>query len=80
MTNFFDKHFVMKGLVKSRDHEVFEQLRLLPAKPKPQTEDLYLKKIHKMNAMPHQMLEAGGLAKGQPGPCLQGVLHPTGAV
>jgi len=30
--------------------------------------------------MPHQMLEAGGLAKGQPGPCQQGVLHPAGAV
>ena len=30
--------------------------------------------------MPHQLLEAGGLAKGQPGPCQQGVLHPAGAV
>ena len=47
---------------------------------KPQTEDLYLKKVHKINAMPHQLLEAGGLAKVQPGPCQQGVLHPAGAV
>ena len=30
--------------------------------------------------MLHQLLEAGGLAKGQPGPCQQGVLHPAGAV
>ena len=44
---------------------------------KPQTEDLYLKKIHKINAMLHQLLEAGGLAKG---PCQQGILHPDGAV
>ena len=44
---------------------------------KPQTEDLYLKKIHKINAMLHQLLKAGGLAKG---PCQQGVLHPDGAV
>ena len=44
---------------------------------KPQTEDLSLKKIHKINAMLHQLPEAGGLAKG---PCQQGVLHPDGAV
>ena len=44
---------------------------------KPQIEDLYLKKIHKINAMLHQLLEAGGLAKG---PCQQGVVHPDGAV
>ena len=47
---------------------------------KQQTEDVYLKKIHKISAMLHQLLEAGGLAKIQPGPCQQGVLHPTGAV
>ena len=47
---------------------------------KPQTDDLYLKKIHEINAMLHQLLEASGLAKGQPGPCQQGVLHPAGAV
>ena len=44
---------------------------------KPQTEDLYLKKIHKINAWLHQLLEAGGLAKGR---CQHGVLHPDGAV
>ena len=44
---------------------------------KPQTEDLYLKKIHKIIAMLHQLLEAGELAIG---PCQQGVLHPDGAV
>ena len=47
---------------------------------KPQTEDLYLKKIHKINALLHQLLEAGGWAGGQPGPRQQGVLHPAGAV
>ena len=47
---------------------------------KPQTEDMYVKKIHKINAILHQLPEAGGLAKGQPGPCQQGVLHPAGAV
>ena len=47
---------------------------------KPQTEDFYLKKIPKINAMLHQLLEAGGLAKGQPGYCQLGVLHPAGAV
>ena len=39
--------------------------------------NLYLKKIHQINAMLHQLLEAGGLAKR---PCQQGVLHPDGAV
>ena len=34
-------------------------------------------KDKKINAMLHQLLEAGGLAKG---PCQQGVLHPDGAV
>jgi hypothetical protein len=33
--------------------------------------------IHKINAMLHQLLEGGVLAKG---PCQQGVLHPDGAV
>ena len=47
---------------------------------KSQTEDLYLKKIHKINLMAIQLLEAGGLAQRQPGPCQQGVLHPAGAV
>ena len=47
---------------------------------KPQIEDLYLKKIHKINALLHQLPEAGGLAGGQPGPCQQGVLHLAGAV
>ena len=47
---------------------------------KPQTEDLYLKKMHKINALLHQLLEAGGWAGGQPGPRQQGVLHPAGAV
>ena len=30
--------------------------------------------------MLHQLLEAGGLAKRQLGPCQQGALHPPGAV
>ena len=30
--------------------------------------------------MLHRLMEAAGLAKGQPGPCQQGVLHPAGAV
>ena len=30
--------------------------------------------------MPHQLVEAGGLVKGQSGRCQQGVLHPAGAV
>ena len=47
---------------------------------KPQTEDLYLKKIHNINAILHQLLEAGGWAGGQPGPRQQGGLHPDGAV
>ena len=47
---------------------------------KPQAEDLYLKKIHKMNALLHQLPGAGGWAGGPPGPCQQGVLHPAGAV
>ena len=47
---------------------------------KPQTEDLYLKKIHKISALLHQLLEAGGWAGGQPGLREQGVLHPAGAV
>ena len=47
---------------------------------KPQTEDLYLKKIHKINALLHQLLETGGWAGGQPGPPQQGVFHPAAAV
>ena len=47
---------------------------------KPQTEDLHLKKIHKINALLHQLLEACGWAGGQPGPLKQGALHPAGAV
>ena len=37
-------------------------------------------KDNEINSMLHQLLEACGLAKGQPGPCQQGVLHPAGAV
>ena len=46
-----------------------------------QTEDLYLKKIHKINTL---LLEAGGRAGGQPVPRQQAdsqaVLNPAGAV
>jgi hypothetical protein len=41
---------------------------------------LYLKKTHKIYALLHQLLEAGGLVGGQPGPRQQGVLLPAGAV
>ena len=46
---------------------------------KPQTKDLYLKKLHKINTLLHQLLEAGGWVGGQSGPCQKGVLHPAGA-
>ena len=63
-----------KRLVKLRDHELSEQPRLLPAKPNHRQRICIWKKIHKINALFHQLLEAGGSTGGQLRPCQQGVL------